>query len=66
MNDTPADILITAVDGEGRLRRVSSDRHHNLFGSCTIPYMRDFTTSFPSDRFLIDILCACGAAFSRR
>lgn len=66
MNGTPADILITAVDGEGRLRRVSSDRHHNLFGLRSAPYMHDFTTSFPSDHFLIDILSACGAAFSRR
>ena len=62
MNDTPADILITVVDADGRLRRVSSDRHHNLFGSHSAPYTHDFTTSVPSDRYFIDILSACGAS----
>ena len=53
---TPAEILVSSVDTEGHIDRLSTDRRHNLFGYNSAPYYRVLKSTRPVDHILIDVL----------
>ena len=53
---TPAEILVSSVDPEGHIDRLSTDRRHNLFGYNSAPYYRVLKSTRPVDHILIDVL----------
>ena len=53
---TPAEILVSSVDTEGHIHRLSRDRRHNLFGFNSQPYLSLLESDRPTDHIFIDVL----------